>query len=280
MTKSQWLGQVLLWTGFLMAALATVSQKEFDLLPVDERASFKQLDEGLVISKAEMLKLTDRPIPEMRTREIVEMVEKLNAWYQERQTELEQLEQQGIKPPAIVHPQKKWDIIARRTAVLDNVWSTVRWPWYGFAMMMGIVGVVLLRSSRVTGTGSGDGARDSYVILVDALNELVDKIGLLKDRFEKLIPEEVIEFIDQQCVLHFNDFADARHTLVQRYGLSGFADIMSDFALGERMLNRAWCASADGYVDEARNSIAQSLEYLNSARQKLRVCEQNKLGGV
>lgn len=279
MNYGQWLGQVLLWAGFLTAALATVAYKEIDLLPPEEQASLKKLDEGLVIPKAELQQLIERPIAEMRAHEIEAMVERLNAWHQQRNAEIEQLTRQKQTIPPVIHPQRKWDIIARRTAVLDNVWSTIAWPWYGFAMMMGIVGVVIFRSTKPTGVIVDGSSRDGYTVLTESLNSLIKNIGLLKDRFEQMIPEEVVEFIDDQCALHFSDFADARHALVQRYGLTGFAEIMSDFALGERLINRAWCASADGYMEEADQSIAKALQHLKSAQDILRQRDQD-LGAV
>ncbi len=44
---------------------------------------------------------------------------------------------------------------------------------------------------------------------------------------------------------------------------------MSDFAAGERYLNRVWSASADGYVEEAKSYIHRALIQFQHARTKL-----------
>ena len=44
---------------------------------------------------------------------------------------------------------------------------------------------------------------------------------------------------------------------------------MSDFAAGERYLNRVWSASADGYADEAMDYIDRARQQFEEARAKL-----------
>ena len=46
------------------------------------------------------------------------------------------------------------------------------------------------------------------------------------------------------------NFAEARESIIHRYGSRSYAEIMSSFAAGERYINRVWSASTDGYVDE------------------------------
>ena len=44
---------------------------------------------------------------------------------------------------------------------------------------------------------------------------------------------------------------------------------MSEFAAGERYMNRAWSASADGYVEEAASCIDQATSNLHAAQEAL-----------
>ena len=44
---------------------------------------------------------------------------------------------------------------------------------------------------------------------------------------------------------------------------------MTEFASGERYLNRAWSAAADGYVDEVVHSIHASRLFLDAACMRL-----------
>ncbi len=40
--------------------------------------------------------------------------------------------------------------------------------------------------------------------------------------------------------------------MIHVFGIQNYADVMSNFAAGERYINRVWSASTDGYVDEVR----------------------------
>lgn len=263
------LGHVLLWTGFLAAALATVSQKEIDLLPKAEQETLKKLDDGLRIAKAEMLKLTGKPIAEMTEDELSESVDRINTWNVDHQRRVKELEEKKEPAPSQIHPKSKLDLITMRTAKLDNLWSTVRWPWYGLAMLIAIGGVLLLRASNRATQLNSESMQGQFSTLNAAIVSLVEKLQTLDTNFDKMIPEEIVEFIDDQCVIHFNDFADSRNTITRRFGLTAFAEIMSEFATGERYINRAWSASADGYIDEAKSSVKRCLSHLVEAKRLL-----------
>ena len=63
-------------------------------------------------------------------------------------------------------------------------------------------------------------------------------------------------------------FADARESLVHLFSLQTYADIMSEFAAGERYVNRVWSASTDGYEDEARDYLEKAaLQFREAGRQ-------------
>ena len=51
--------------------------------------------------------------------------------------------------------------------------------------------------------------------------------------------------------------------MIHVFGLQNYADVMSNFAAGERYINRVWSASTDGYEDEVRH-------YLQRARDQFR----------
>jgi hypothetical protein len=48
-----------------------------------------------------------------------------------------------------------------------------------------------------------------------------------------------------------------------------YANVMSDFAAGERYVNRVWSASADGYNAEARQYLDKAAAQFRVARQQL-----------
>jgi len=64
-------------------------------------------------------------------------------------------------------------------------------------------------------------------------------------------------------------FADARESLVHLFSLQVYADIMSEFAAGERYVNRVWSASADGYDSEARQYLGKAAVQFREASRQL-----------
>jgi hypothetical protein len=51
--------------------------------------------------------------------------------------------------------------------------------------------------------------------------------------------------------------------------MGGYAELMDRFAAGERQINRAWSAAADGYLDEATRCLSNVPAMLAEAEQKL-----------
>jgi hypothetical protein len=165
----------------------------------------------------------------------------------------------------IVKSYGKKDFTAKRTSLIANKWPTVNWTWYGLSLVVGVIGVVLLRRSSKSSITESARVSEEYAILTGSLAELRQRIGELKTNLQKLDPHDVVEFIDEKCAEPFSDFADARNALIQRFGLPAFAEIMTQFASGERYLNRAWSAAADGYMHEASDSINRSHAHITRA---------------
>ena len=108
-------------------------------------------------------------------------------------------------------------------------------------------------------------AEDS--VLSESLTRLNNGVAELSKRQTAMAPHQVVEYIDDQLAEPFADFADARNALVQRFGLQGFADVMTQFASGERFVNRAWSAAADGYMEEVAASLERAQGHLNKAQE-------------
>jgi hypothetical protein len=149
--------------------------------------------------------------------------------------------------------------------VADDKWSTVSWWWYGVSVVVGVVGVILLRGSSRAVTESSHRVEAEYSVLTDRLAILLAKVGELRAEIGSLPPSKIVAFIDAELAEPFSDFADARNALVQRFGLQAFADVMTQFASGERFVNRAWSAAADGYRDESSVSLERAQQHLQRA---------------
>ena len=61
---------------------------------------------------------------------------------------------------------------------------------------------------------------------------------------------------------------------IGRFGLQTYANVMSAFAASERLINRTWSASADGYVDEVRTCLALAEDEMRSAQTQLRAARK------
>jgi hypothetical protein len=128
------------------------------------------------------------------------------------------------------------------------------------------LGAALLRlSQRVTSGEQGRITKDLDTIN-QSLTELVDHVTQLNSARDTI---DVFDFparIDSDCMENINDFVEAREAMIHRYGLDTYAGLMDCFALGERALNRAWCAAADGYVDELYRCLDRAERYFKQAR--------------
>lgn len=96
---------------------------------------------------------------------------------------------------------------------------------------------------------------------------------LLRDlpamRSEKDRLDAIVERLGEAQKTHLAAFVDARPRLIAKLGLGGYAEMMDRFAAGERQLNRAWSAAADGYADEAMRCLANVPALLAEAERRL-----------
>ncbi len=80
---------------------------------------------------------------------------------------------------------------------------------------------------------------------------------------------DIRHHLDRSLPEHLNAFAEARETIVHKYGLQNYARIMNHFAAGERYLNRVWSASADGYIDEVNTYLEMASAQFAAVRERL-----------
>jgi hypothetical protein len=148
-------------------------------------------------------------------------------------------------------------VSVRRAEVSADPWSSISWPAYGLALSIAVCGVVLL---RVTKRGL-DGKTVAGAAAIDQLFEILQRLSQTvegwRTRYASLSVYDIHQLIDSEAADDLRQFADLREAMIAAYGLDHYARVMTEFALAERTINRAWSASADGYVDE----VAQCLEH-------------------
>lgn len=127
--------------------------------------------------------------------------------------------------------------------------ATVNWLWFGVAAVAAIAGVILAKradKSRATDSALLESNRAE---LNDSLSNLLATLQQRQD--DTYVGQARLDWIDAALRPDLRRFAEARESLVHLYGLQAYADIMSEFAAGERYVNRAWSSMADGYADES-----------------------------
>jgi hypothetical protein len=105
--------------------------------------------------------------------------------------------------------------------------------------------------------------------LSERLTRLIDNLEVLIKSVDELPPSQITARIDEQLADDFREFADGRNLITTEYGLNVFADVMTQFASGERSVNRAWSAAADGYVDESETCLKRGKDLLQESHRLL-----------
>jgi hypothetical protein len=144
----------------------------------------------------------------------------------------------------------------------------VEWTLFVVAAVAAVAGVIIVkRADRAN-------ARADHVLEANR-NELNESIGNVVRDLEAMTDgdmpkdEQLRDWIDQKLRPDLRRFAEARGSMVHLYSLQTYADIMSEFAAGERYVNRVWSASADGYDEEAKTYVKKAAVQFAEAQAQL-----------
>jgi hypothetical protein len=141
----------------------------------------------------------------------------------------------------------------------------VDWTLFVISALISTAGVIIAkrmdsadaRSESVLNTNRAE-LNESIANIVTGLGDTANESG-----------EQLRDWIDEQLRPDLRRFADARESMVHLYGLQTYADIMSNFATGERYINRVWSASADGYDSEAATYLEKAAGQFAEAQTQL-----------
>jgi hypothetical protein len=146
--------------------------------------------------------------------------------------------------------------------------QNVEWAIFVIAAIAAVAGVIIAK--RVDRAD----ARSDHVLEANR-NELNESIAnIVRDLDEMVsgvIPQDELlrDWIDKKLRPDLRRFVEARESMVHLYSLQTYADIMSEFAAGERYINRVWSSSADGYVEEAARYLQRAAGQFAHARDQL-----------
>ncbi len=137
--------------------------------------------------------------------------------------------------------------------------DAVHWEPFALVVAVGFAGVVLVRTSHRREKRAVERLSSNMQAIEESLRRVVENVTRLSAEKEAIDLYDIRHRIDELFVDDLNTFVGARESIAHSYGLSAYGDVMNCFAAGERYLNRVWCASADGYLDEVN-------EYLDRAK--------------
>lgn len=153
-------------------------------------------------------------------------------------------------------------------SVLDP--RQVEWGYMIPVLLLGAVGLGIYRKVQREESRAGDRLAGNIDVLGKSLNNILTNLNALDERGDGLPVYEARFEIDRLFRDDLNNFAEARESMIHIFGMQNYADVMSNFAAGERYINRVWSASTDGYVDEvrmylarARNQFAEGHQHFN-----------------
>ena len=146
--------------------------------------------------------------------------------------------------------------------------ENVDWTIFAIAAVAAIAGVIIAKREDSATARSESVLESNRNELNESINNIVRDLNEMTNG-ETLQGIELRNLIDEKLRPDLRRFAEARESMVHLYGLQTYADIMSEFAAGERYINRVWTSSADGYDGEAEKYIARAAEQFRDAQQQL-----------
>lgn len=149
--------------------------------------------------------------------------------------------------------------------------ETTNWTFFVPAALAAIIGVILIKREASGQATSAKVLAANRTELTESLSNIVDNIDQIINAGDSVSTEKLRDEIDSRLRDDLRRFADARESIIHLLGLQTYADIMSEFATGERYVNRVWSASADGYDHEARAYLEKARVQFSMASQQLEV---------
>ena len=148
----------------------------------------------------------------------------------------------------------------------------IDWSLFGLCAFALLVGVVLSGMLRRADTAH-DKTSEDIDTLDGSLSQLIERLSKLnadQAAGDDAGVFEVHRRIDDDLMEDLDRFVERRESMIGRFGLQTYADVMNAFAASERLINRTWSASADGYLDEVRTCLGLAEGEMRSALDRLR----------
>jgi len=143
------------------------------------------------------------------------------------------------------------------------------WSLFLPAAAAAVAGVWTLKRQARGQATSEHVLRSNRAALTESLSNIVTTLDDIIRAGAAIDVERLRDEIDLRLRDDLRRFVEARQSLVHLFSLQTYADIMSEFAAGERYLNRVWSASADAYDGEARRYLEKAAAQFREANRQL-----------
>jgi len=148
------------------------------------------------------------------------------------------------------------------------------WSMFVPAALAAIIGVIILKRQASGAETSEQVLTANRAELTESLSNIVGNLDELINAGDSVTIDKLRDEVDARLRDDLRRFADARGSLVYLFSLQTYADIMSEFAAGERYVNRVWSASADGYNLEARTYLKKAATQFREASKQLQAVSE------
>ena len=147
--------------------------------------------------------------------------------------------------------------------------EATNWSYFVPAAILALVGVILIKRNASGQATSEKVLAANRAELTESLSNIVSHLDDLIGAGATVSTDNLRGEVDSRLRDDLRRFADARESMIHLFSLQTYADIMSNFATGERYVNRVWSASADGYDNEARTYLEKARTQFTEASQQL-----------
>ncbi len=144
----------------------------------------------------------------------------------------------------------------------------VDWLFFGIAAIAAIAGVLLAKHAERARATSSELLETNRSELSGSLGNIVRDLREMTGG-DSVTGEALRNWIDEKLRPDLRRFVEARASMVHLYGLQAYADVMSEFAAGERYINRVWSTAADGYDEEGAIYLDRAAEQFEDAQRQL-----------
>ena len=156
--------------------------------------------------------------------------------------------------------------------------TEVNWTWLVIALAVGTAGLFLYRRIIHGESRSSEVLAGNIETLGSCLQRISSNLDALYQQRDSLPTYEARFEIDRLFREDLDQFAEARESMIHVFGMQNYADVMSNFAAGERYINRVWSASTDGYIDEVVLYLGRAQEQFREAESHYREIREKHAG--